>query len=116
MMDVSDGLARDLSRLCAASGCGARIRLDAVPVSAALRDGAEMLDVDPLELALSGGEDYELLATLDATAFDRARDELDERFGVALTEVGVIIDEGMFAVGADGEHPLQPDGWDHFSR
>ena len=115
MMDLSDGLAKDLSRLCAASGCGARVRLDDVPVSAAVRAAGDVLGVDPLELALSGGEDYELLATLDATALDRARDELRERFGVTLTEVGVIIDEGLVAVDADGEHRLEPKGWDHFS-
>lgn len=116
MMDLSDGLAKDLSRLCAASGCGARVRLDAVPVSEAARAGARTLGVDALDLALSGGEDYELLVTLDATAFDRARDELRERFGVTLSEVGVIIDEGLVAVEAAGERPLEPKGWDHFSH
>jgi thiamine-monophosphate kinase len=116
MMDLSDGLAKDLSRLCAASGYGARIRLDTVPVSAAARAGADTLGVDALDLAVSGGEDYELLATLDATAFDRAREELHERFGVTLTEVGVIIDEGLVAVGEDGERPLEAKGWDHFSH
>lgn len=116
MMDISDGLAKDLSRLCAASRCGARIRIDAVPVSDALRAAAGELDVDALDLALSGGEDYELLATFDATAFDRARDELDERFGVTLTEVGAIIEEGLVAAGPDGDRALEPKGWDHFSH
>jgi thiamine-monophosphate kinase len=115
MMDLSDGLAKDLSRLCAASGCGASIRLEALPVAEPLRAGATALGVDPLELALSGGEDYELLATLDATAFDRAREELDQRYGVTLTEVGVIIDGGLVIAGPDGDRPLEPKGWDHFS-
>jgi thiamine-monophosphate kinase len=115
MMDLSDGLAKDLSRLCAASRCGARVRLDEVPVSDALRQAGDVLGVDPTTLALSGGEDYELLATLDATAFDRARDELRERFGVTLTEIGVIIENGLVVADADGERPLEPSGWDHFS-
>jgi thiamine-monophosphate kinase len=115
MMDLSDGLAKDLSRMCAASGCGARIRLDRIPLSDALRRAGDTLGADPLDLALSGGEDYELLATLDATAFDRAQHELDERFGVTLTEVGVIIDEGLVAVDERGERPLEAKGWDHFS-
>jgi thiamine-monophosphate kinase len=115
MIDVSDGLAKDLSRLCAASGCGARIRLDAVPVSDDVVAAADALRLDPLELALGGGEDYELLAALDATVFDRAREELDERFGVTFTELGVMIDEGLVAVTADGERPLEPKGWDHFA-
>lgn len=115
MMDLSDGLARDLHRLCAESGVGARIELARVPVAPALREAADALGIDALELAVSGGEDYELLATIDATALDRARFELDERFGVTLTDVGVIIDEGHVAVDADGrESPLEPRGWDHF--
>ncbi len=117
MMDLSDGLAKDLSRLCTESGVGARIELAAVPVAEALREGAASLGVDPLELALSGGEDYELLATIDLTHLGRARQELDERFGVTLTEVGVIIEEGFVQVDERGrESPLSPRGWDHFAQ
>jgi len=116
MIDLSDGLAKDLSRLCRESGVGARVELSRVPVAEALRQGAPLLGVEPLELALSGGEDYELLATMDLTHVDRARAELDERFGVTLTEVGVIIEEGLVAVDAEGrESPLEPKGWDHFA-
>jgi thiamine-monophosphate kinase len=116
MMDLSDGLAKDLSRLCLESEAGARVELARVPVAPALREGAGLLGVDPLELAIGGGEDYELLATIDLTHLDRARNELDERFGVTLTEVGVIIEEGLVAVDADGnESPLEPKGWDHFA-
>jgi thiamine-monophosphate kinase len=116
MMDLSDGLARDLSRLCLASGVGARVELDAVPVSAALREAAPSLGVDALELAIGGGEDYALLATLDPGAVDVARDVLDERFGVPLTVVGAIVEgAGLTAIdAAGGEAPLEPAGWDHF--
>ncbi len=115
MMDVSDGLAKDLSRLCLESGVGAEISLASVPVARALEPAAAVLGVDPLELALSGGEDYELLATLDGGAVAPARDELHERFGVPLTDVGVVIDEGLYAIGADGDRvALEPKGWDHF--
>ena len=115
MMDLSDGLAKDLSRLCAASGVGTRLQLPRVPVAPPLLQAAEFLEVDPRELALAGGEDYELLATIDLTNLTRARDDLHERFGVTLTDVGVIIDEGLVAVDADGrESPLEPKGWDHF--
>lgn len=117
MMDLSDGLAKDLGRLCRESDVGARVDLDRVPVSPALREGAAVLGVDALRLALGGGEDYELLATLDAADVDRARAELNERFGVSLTEVGVVI-EGHGLVGVDGSgrtSPLPPAGWDHFA-
>lgn len=118
MMDLSDGLAKDLLRLCLASGVGARVQLERVPVARALRAGAETLGVDALELAIGGGEDYELLATLDVTDVEHARAELDERFGVPLTEVGLIV-EGASLVGVDASgrtSPLEPVGWDHFAR
>lgn len=118
MMDLSDGLAKDLARMCAESGVGARVELANIPVSEALRLGAPLLGVEALELAIGGGEDYELLATLDLTDLPRARTELDERFGVTLTDVGFIVEgAGMVAVDADGRSsPLEPKGWDHFAR
>jgi thiamine-monophosphate kinase len=108
MIDVSDGLALDLSRLCRASGVGASIGLDAVPVAG----GATLAD------ALGGGEDYELIATLPtAEAVGVAREELKEAFGVPLTEIGHIVEgTGVVAVGADGiERVLDASGWDHFA-
>ena len=110
MIDVSDGLALDLSRLCRASGTGARIELARIPRHPA---------ATPAE-ALAGGEDYELLATLpDLEAFEDARSELREAFGVSLGDIGAIIDEGLVAVDENGtERPLMTEGanagWDHF--
>lgn len=107
MMDVSDGLAIDLSRVARASGVGAMVSIDDVPVA----DGATIDD------ALGGGEDYELLATLpDTEAVEAARAELKEAFGVPLTEIGRIVEgAGLTAIQSDGgERPLEPTGWDHF--
>lgn len=117
MMDLSDGLAKDLSRLCRASGVGGRVELAAVPVSRALREGGASLGVDPLALALGGGEDYELLATLGPDDVEVGRRELDERFGVTLTSVGTIVEgAGLVALDPDGgEAPLEAAGWDHFA-
>ena len=77
-----------------------------------------MLEVDATALALSGGEDYELLATLPADAVDRAREDLRARFGVDLSEIGEIVEgSGVVAVDADGRTaPLEPSGWDHFAQ
>jgi thiamine-monophosphate kinase len=83
MMDLSDGLSTDLSRLCEASGVGARVVLGAVPSPKPCRRGAEMLEVDASALALSGGEDYELLATVPGDAVEAAREDL--RSGSAST-------------------------------
>jgi thiamine-monophosphate kinase len=116
-MDLSDGLARDLSRLCLASGVGARVELTAIPVSPALRAGAPSLGLDPMELAIGGGEDYELLATLPPADVGVARDELRDRFGVPLTVIGAVVEgSGLTGVGDDGrEAPMPPSGWDHFA-
>jgi thiamine-monophosphate kinase len=110
MMDISDGLALDLSRLCRASGTGARVELARIPAHPA---------AIPAE-ALGGGEDYELLATLpDLDAVERARSELREAFGVSLSDIGSIIETGLVAVDENGtEGPLMAEGatagWDHF--
>lgn len=116
MMDLSDGLARDLPRLCERSGVGARLRIDDVPVAAALREGASTLGVDAPSLAIGGGEDYELLVTMPADAVAGARAALADRYGLALTEVGAIV-AGAGVVGErDGaEVPLPSAGWDHFA-
>jgi thiamine-monophosphate kinase len=105
MMDISDGLALDLSRICRASGVGARVILADVPVAPAAT----------LDEALGGGEDYELLATMPLDAVGAAAEELAGVFGVALTSVGVIIEGGIVGVAVDGtETALEQRGWDHF--
>jgi thiamine-monophosphate kinase len=117
MMDLSDGLARDLPRLCRASTVGARVRLASIPVAPALWAAEIPLGIDPLRLAIAGGDDYELLATLPVGAVDGARRELRARYGVSLAEIGDIIDEveGIIAIDADGvTAPLERGGWDHF--
>ena len=117
MMDVSDGLSLDLSRLCRASEVGACVRLSELPVAPELAELAEHLAIDPLELALCGGEDYELLATLPASAVADAADRLSRRFGTPLTQIGEVRASGLVAVDDAGrERPLEPRGWDHFDN
>jgi thiamine-monophosphate kinase len=117
MIDISDGLARDLGRVCAESHVGAAVRLADVPVAEALRPFGAAFGVEPLQLALGGGEDYELLACLPPERVEDARAALRERFDTALTDVGAVrASPGMVAVAADGsERPLEPSGWDHFA-
>ncbi len=68
MIDISDGLLIDLSRLCKESGVGARIRARDIPVSKEMKAASACLGISDLDLALSGGEDYELLFTASAKA------------------------------------------------
>jgi thiamine-monophosphate kinase len=116
MMDLSDGLALDLDRLCRESEVGARLWLDKVPVASGLAELGELVPLDPLDLALHGGEDFELLAALPPEAVGSARDKLGERFGTGLTEVGEVTEGGLMAVDEQGERPLEPRGWDHFAQ
>ncbi|MDQ3991213.1 MAG: thiamine-phosphate kinase [Actinomycetota bacterium] len=117
MMDLSDGLALDLSRMCAESGVGARVRLHDVPVAPGLEPLAGELGIEPVDLALHGGEDYELLVALPQEIVASVTEKIDERFGTRLTTIGEMVeDPGIVVVAADGtERPLPPRGWDHFA-
>lgn len=119
MIDVSDGLAKDLWRLCRASGIGARLNLVDVPVAEAIREMTRVVPgVDALELALGGGEDFELLAAMPPEAVEGAVRTLWDRFGTRLTEIGEVLEGGeVVAVEAGGStRPLPDSGWDHFER
>lgn len=63
-IDISDGLSGDLAHLCEQSGVGAEIEVEALPLSRACRVYAASCGADPVRLALTGGEDYELLFTV----------------------------------------------------
>jgi thiamine-monophosphate kinase len=93
-MDVSDGLAGDLAKLCRASSVAAEIDVARVPLSSAARDA---LAGDPalLETALAGGDDYEIVLTLSPQELD-AFLAAARAAGVAATEIGrVTADEGV---------------------
>ncbi|MDR1612681.1 MAG: thiamine-phosphate kinase [Planctomycetota bacterium] len=113
-LDISDGLALDLSRLCRESGVGAVVHESLVPVSAAAERAAERSGRPALRHALSDGEDFELLLAVDAGAFEeyarRPRPGL-----AALTRIGEIVrDAGCVLVRRSGElEPLAAEGFEH---
>lgn len=107
-IDVSDGLAIDLHRLCRASGVGADLVRDAIPVPAGLEHWASALGADFGELQLAGGEDYVLLFTLPARA--RRPDSAScRRIGTVSARPGVRLHR------AEETTTLSPLGWDHLS-
>ena len=113
MMDVSDGLAQDLGHICRASGTGAVVRQDRVPLSRAF---TRVAGPDDLACALAGGEDYELLFT--ASSDDRPGVErVARQTGVPITRIGECVPRkrGLVMVDPQGESmPLAAAGYDHF--
>jgi thiamine-monophosphate kinase len=111
-IDVSDGLVADLGHLCRASGVGARIDADALPLSSAL---LTLFPDTARGLALAGGDDYELCFTAPA---DRAGDILGDlsRSGCGATRIGRIVDgQGVSVHDADGKPVnIATTGWEHF--
>ena len=110
-MDVSDGLADDLSKLCRSSGLSARIHAGQVPVHPLLK---QAYPDDYLDLALGGGEDYLLLFTAPAEVMGLVMPQLSQ--GAAV--VGELMAGGpgrVSVLDADGsERPASAAGWDHF--
>jgi thiamine-monophosphate kinase len=107
-IDLSDGLARDLARLCAASRVGARVEAAAL----------EAKDDADLRRALTGGEDFELLLSMHPGALRGVAADFTRDFGLALRRVGeVTAADGIVLRGGDGsERALDPEGWDHVRR
>lgn len=113
-MDVSDGLSLDLARLCAASGCGAALDLDNIPIAPAARELAARRDDSStaLDHALGDGEDFELLLAMPP---DEARRLIDQQpLTVPLTVVGQFIEQtGLWRSQAGRLLPLTPRGFLH---
>ena len=110
-MDVSDGLADDLAKLCAASGVAAVLRADKVPAEPALKS---VFADDWLDLALYGGEDYVLLFTAPPEVMNAVIDRLPDSAAI----IGEITDESpgtVTVLDADGNPRVRGGaGWDHF--
>jgi thiamine-monophosphate kinase len=109
MIDLSDGLATDLQHIVEESGVGARVWVDRVPVDVATRLAASLLDTDATPWATSGGEDYELLVTIDPGAVSLAS------VAVPLTVIGEVTTVGAVQfLSADGQEVEVPAGFEHF--
>jgi thiamine-monophosphate kinase len=109
MMDTSDGLSTDLARLCAASGTGATI--ESVPVHDGARRVAKRTQHDGARWALDGGEDFELLVSIEKRAFTHLAARFHVHTGRELLRVGTMTAEPGLRL-TDGT-AINPAGWDH---
>jgi len=116
MIDISDGLSTDLERLCAASGAGARLSADRVPrveIPATAARKLAALHLDPLQMALHGGEDYELLFTVSPGKVKRLRRAPGHSLLIPIGEI--TRQKQIVLVESNGQTTrLDPEGWDPF--
>ena len=103
MMDVSDGVASDIKHIMELSKVGAEIELDKIPTDSDIR------------FATTGGEDYELLLTVDSAAFDTIAEELFKATGTTLTKIGAITEGDSLTWLEEGKpRELDLNGFTHF--
>jgi thiamine-monophosphate kinase len=110
MIDVSDGLSSDIMHICKKSNVGCILYEDKIPVNEEARDFAYKLKIDPTACALSGGEDYELLFTVNQTDYEKIKSN------PAISVIGYLSEaqEGCHLITRGGNrHALIAQGWNH---
>lgn len=113
MIDISDGLSSDLNHLCSASGVGALIDSSLLPIDSQVTELCGRRALDPLQLALHGGEDFELLFTVNPADVAKLPRRVD---GTQITRIGEITSQSEGVQIREGARiwDLNPGGWKHF--
>ncbi len=114
-IDISDGLAADLEHVCAASGTGATVYVDRLPVR---QEARAAFPSDYLDLALGGGEDYELLFTAREVVVEEAIKHLGRSGSCPVSIIGEVTPGPELKFIDDKGNPYRGSarGWDHFSK
>jgi thiamine-monophosphate kinase len=110
MIDISDGLSADVHHLIEESHCGAVLRADSIPISAAARQLAD--GRPPLEHALSDGEDFELVFAVVPEDGQRLL-QTQPIAGITLTRIGECVEQGFWLEEEGPRRPLEPAGYVH---
>jgi thiamine-monophosphate kinase len=115
MIDISDGLSSDVGHLCAESGVGALIDASRIPIDPSVVEICGRRALDPLLLALHGGEDFELLFTVAADKVAGLPRTVD---GISISQIGEITNEPgkVRVVEKDRVWDLEAKGFDHFKH
>lgn len=109
MIDVSDGLASELLHICRSSAAGCSIYEEKIPIDLQTHETARELNLDPTTCALNGGEDYELLFTINTSDYEKIS-KLE-----TVSVIGHITSEssGYNLISKSGsQHPITAQGWD----
>ena len=110
MMDISDGLSSEILHICKQSHVGCVLYEEKIPIAEEMKLAAYKFEIDPTACALSGGEDYELIFTIDQSDYDKL--VLNEQISV----VGYITDheQGTTIITKGGsKHAITAQGWTH---
>jgi thiamine-monophosphate kinase len=108
MIDISDGLSSELLHICSGSNVGCEIYHHKIPIAGETAEAAEEFRIEPLIVALNGGEDYELLFTVDVADYNKVIDNQD------ISIIGYAVDQqkGCCIVAEDGTRiAIQAQGW-----
>ena len=112
MIDISDGLASEILHLCKESGVGCQLYENKIPLDPTTTKLAKDFQIVPSVAALNGGEDYELLFTVDQKDYEKIQTLSDD-----ITVIGYMTaDKGIAELITPDNHviPLKAQGWDHF--
>jgi thiamine-monophosphate kinase len=116
MIDISDGIAKDLGHICEQSNTGALLQATSIPMSDALVRLAAHVQKSPLDWALHGGEDYELLFTASSSDEEKIVSLVTKISGAPPARIGTIIKgDGIWLETEAGRKRLSPGGYVHFS-
>jgi thiamine-monophosphate kinase len=116
MIDVSDGLSSDIWHIAEESRVGVLLEADAIPIAPCAVEVARQLNMDPLELALASGEEFELVATVPKSEVERAAEHVKAVTGTPVTCIGEIreAESGCALRRSDSaEVPLEKVGYEH---